>query len=110
MSAFPFTVKFVPSLKAAKLLFSEFITIGSAPFPDALPFTCNFFSFDVPPTVPLNTALDSTDGEPITIECLSESEETPSSTVELKITEEGAPDVPATSSTSLLTVTFPLKV
>ena len=110
MSAFPFTVKFVPSLKSAKLLFSEFITIGSAPFPDAMPFTCNFFSFDVPPTVSLNTALDLTDGEPITIECLSESEEAPSSTVELKITKEGAPGVPATSATSLSTVTFPVKV
>ena len=110
MSAFPFTVKFVPFSKTAKLLFSEFITIGSAPFPDAMPFTCNFFSFDVPPTVPLNSALDSTDGEPITIECLSESEEAPASTVELKLTEEAATDVPATSSTSLLTVTFPVKV
>ena len=108
MSAFPFTVKFVSFSKAAKLLFSEFITIGSAPFPDALPFTCKFFSFDVPPTVPLNTALDLTDVEPITMECLSESEEAPASTVELKITEEAAPGVPATSSTSLLTVTFPL--
>ena len=82
----------------------------SAPFPDALPFTCNFFSFDVPPTVPLNTALNSTDGEPITIECLSESEEAPSSTVELKITDGAATGVLATSSTSLLTVTFPVKV